>query len=77
MKAFTIGEENWLDNVELMPAIINSRITFIPAKNKMMDIVNPLKIPLKCLCQPDVALVEDNLQDELTYNCSMNTKYML
>ena len=56
-----MGEVNRLDNEELVPAMINSRITFIPAKNEMMETVHPVKIPLKCLCQPDVALVEKDL----------------
>ena len=37
-----------------VPATINSKITFIPAKNDIMEIVQPVKIPLKCLCQLDL-----------------------
>ena len=57
----TTGEVNWSDNEEMMPAMINSRITFIPVKNRIMDTVHPVKIPLKCLCQSDVASVEKDL----------------
>ena len=48
MMAFTTGEENWLNKLQ------NS-------KYKLTDTVNPVKIPPKCLCQPDVALNKKDL----------------
>ena len=40
MKDFITREENWLGNEESMLAMINSRMTFIPPKNEMMDTVD-------------------------------------
>ena len=61
MKVSTPGVVNWLDNEELMPVMINSWITLIPAKNKIMDTVHPVKILLRCLFQPDFALMKKDL----------------
>ena len=37
-----------------------SKISFIPAKNKMIEIVQPANIPHSCLCQLVVADSEKN-----------------
>ena len=41
---------------------VNSMITLIPARNKMMEMVHPVNIPLKCWCQLPGADFEKDLE---------------
>ena len=61
MNAFTGGDKrDW--KLELsVPATINSKITFISAKNNIMETVHPVKTSLKCLSQLDGAVGENDL----------------
>ena len=44
-----------------IPADINPKITLIPSKNNIIDIVQLVKFPLKCFCQLDGAMVKTDL----------------
>ena len=61
MNAFTGGDKSdWKIEMSI-PADINSKITFIPAKNNIIETVQPVKIPLKCWYQLDGAMGEKDL----------------
>ena len=53
MKALIKGRDNLLEVIKLGAgeSSVYSRIILMPAKNKIMDRVQPAKIPLRCWCQ--------------------------
>ena len=57
MNAFTGSEKTEMS----IPADINPKITLIPSKNNIIDIVQLVKFPLKCFCQLDGAMVKTDL----------------
>ena len=56
MNVYTGGDKSdW--KVEMSnPAGIISKITFISAKDNIIETMQPVKIPLKCWCQLDGAM---------------------
>ena len=53
MNDFTGGDKSdWKIEMSIL-ADKNSKITFISAKNIIIETVQPVKIPLKCWCQQD------------------------
>ena len=61
INALTGGDERDRKLELSVSTTINSKITFIPAKNNIMETVQPVKIPLECLCQLDGAVGENDL----------------
>ena len=53
MKALTKGEETFQEYMKYgaFDNIAYSMMTLVPARKRMMDKVQPPKIPLKCRCQ--------------------------
>ena len=58
---FTGGDKSdWKIEMSVL-ADINCKITFISAKNIIAETVQPVKIPLKCWCQPDGGMGDKRL----------------
>ena len=61
MNAFTGGHKrDWKLDISV-PAKINSKITFIPAKNNVRETAQQVKILFKCSCHLHGALGENDL----------------
>ena len=58
-------KSNWKIEMSIS-AYINSKITFSPAKNSVIDTVLPINIPAKCCCQLDGIKNEKDLLQRLS-----------